>query len=71
MCLIGVPNLKEIDSWEGCFWLAQSYFCKMSCEEEEEEIGEENRAIFRNTYLANYWTDFFQIWYVGSRIWRA
>ena len=42
------------------------------CEEdEEEEKGEENGAIFRNTYLANYWADFFQIWYVGSRIWRA
>ena len=38
---------------------------------EEEEKGEENRAIFRNTYLVNYWAYFFQIWYVGSRIWRA
>ena len=32
---------------------------------EEEEKGEENKEIFRNTYLANYWMDFFQIWYVG------
>ena len=23
-----MPNLKEIDPWEGCLWLAQSYFCK-------------------------------------------
>ena len=50
-----MPNLKEIDLQEGCLWLAQSYFCKW-CEEEEEK-GEENRAIFRNTYLANYWTE--------------
>ena len=27
-CLICVPNLKVIDPWEGCFWLAQSYFYK-------------------------------------------
>ena len=27
-------NLKEIDSLEGCLWLAQSYFCKR-CKEEE------------------------------------
>ena len=39
------------------------------CEEEEE--GEENGAVFRNTYLANYWTNFFQIWYVGLHIWKA
>ena len=25
---MGVLNLKEIDPREGCFWLAQSYFCK-------------------------------------------
>ena len=24
-----MANLKEIDAWEGCFWLAQSYHCKM------------------------------------------
>ena len=69
MCLIVVPNLKEIDPWEGCFWLVKVTFVKRY--EEEEEKGEENRAIFRNTYLANYYADFFQIWYVGSRIWRA
>ena len=35
------------------------------------EEDEENRAIFRNIYLANYLADLLQIWYVGSRIWRA
>ena len=28
MCLISVPNLKEIHPGEGCFYLAQSYCCK-------------------------------------------
>ena len=23
------------------------------------------RSVFRNTYLADYWVDFLQIWYVG------
>ena len=68
MCLIGVPNLKEIDPWEGCFGWLKVTFVKR-CEEEEK--GEENGAIFRNTYLANYWVDFFQIWYVESCIWKA
>ena len=63
-CLIGVLNLKEINVREG--WL-KGTFVKW-CEEEK---GKENRAIFRNTYLTNYWADFFQIWYVGLRIWRA
>ena len=38
-------------------WLKVTFlkWCK------EEEKGEENEAIFRNTYLANYWADFFQI----------
>ena len=68
MCLIGVPNLKEIDPREkGVFGWLKVTFVKR-CEEEE---GEENRAIFRSTYLANYWPDLFQIWYVGLRIWRA
>ena len=56
MFLIGVPNLKEIDPWEGCFCLAESYFCKTV---RRRRKGEENRAIFRNTNLANYWADFF------------
>ena len=30
----------------------------------EEEKWEENGAIFRNTYLANYRADLLQIWYV-------
>ena len=49
-------------------WLKVTFV--KQCEEEEEK-GEENGVIFRNTYLANYWADFFQIWYVGSHIWRA
>ena len=35
---------------------------------EEEEKGDENGDIFRNTYLVNYWANFFQIWYVASCI---
>ena len=47
--------------------MPQSYFVKW-CEEEKRE---ENGAIFTSMYLANDWADFFQIWYVESRIWRA
>ena len=31
----------------------------------EEEKYAENGVIIMNTYLVNYWADFFQIWYVG------
>ena len=48
--LIGVPNLKEIDSQEGCFGWLKVTFVKR-CEEEK---GEGNGAILRNTYLENY-----------------
>ena len=41
-----MPNLKEIDSREGCLWLAQSYFCKM-VRRRRRRKGEENGAIFR------------------------
>ena len=47
MCLISVPNLKEIDKGEGCF-LAQRYCVKSV------QRCEENWAIFRSIYLANY-----------------
>ena len=30
----------------------------------KEEKCEDNGTVFRNTYLANYWADFLQIWYV-------
>ena len=59
--------MKEIGPLEGCFGRLKVIFVKR-CEEEK---GEENGAIFRNTYLANYWADFFQIWNVGLCIWRA
>ena len=52
-CLIGVPNLKEIDPWEGCFQSAQNYSVSR-CEEEEEEECEENWPVFGNEYLVNY-----------------
>ena len=52
MCLIGVPNLKEISLLEGCFGWLKVTFVKR-CEEEEK--CEENGAIFMNTYLINYW----------------
>ena len=64
-----MPNLKEIDPREGCFGWLKVTFVKW-CDEEEEK-GEENGVIFKNTYLASYWDEFFQIWYVGSCIWRA
>ena len=44
------------------------------CEEEEEkekEKYEENQTTFENKYLANCWSDFFQIWYVRWCICRA
>ena len=65
--LIGVPNLKEIDSREGGFGWLKVTFVKR-CEEEK---GIENGAILRNTYLANYYDNFFQILYVRLRTWRA
>ena len=46
MCLIGVPNLKEIDPGEGYF-LAQIYCFKLV---RRGRKCKENRAIFRNTY---------------------
>ena len=54
MCLIIVLNLKEIHPEEG--WL--KFIAVNWCEEEK---CEENQAIFRNTYLANYSSDFLQI----------
>ena len=66
MCLISVPNLKEIHLGEGCmFFLVQSY-CFKSVRRRVEEKYEENRAIFRNAYFKNYLADFLQIWYAKS-----
>ena len=48
-------NLKEIDIWEGCVWLAQSYFLKQC---KEGICEEEYQTIFSNTYLVNYWANF-------------
>ena len=56
MCLISVPNLKEIHSREGWLKIIVLNWCK----EEEKE----NQEIFRNIYLTNYLSDFLQIWYV-------
>ena len=53
--LIGVPNVKEINPQEG--WLEVTFV--KQCEEKYKENG----AIFRNTYLTNYWANFLQIWY--------
>ena len=47
MCLISVPNLKEIHLGES--WLKAIVLNR--CEEAEKY--EENRAIFRNLYLTN------------------
>ena len=46
--------LKEIHLKESCFFLTQSYYFK-------KEKCEENWAIFKNAYLANYLSDFLQI----------
>ena len=48
MSFISVPNLKEIEAWEGCDLNIFVILC------EEEEKCEENWAIFRNKYLENY-----------------
>ena len=52
---------------KGVFGWLKVTFVKW-CEEEEKYA--ENGAIIMNTYLVNYWADFFQIWYVGLYIWR-
>ena len=57
MCLISVSNLKESKLREGLLKVIVLNQCK-------EEKCEENWAIFRNTYLANYLSNFLQIWYV-------
>ena len=48
MCLISVPNWKEIHLGEGWLKVIVLNRCK------EEEKCEENQAIFRNIYLAHY-----------------
>ena len=48
MCLISVPNLKEIDERKGGSKLLFLNQCK------EEEKCEENQAIFRNIYIYIY-----------------
>ena len=52
MCLISVPNLKEIHPWLKVTVLNR-------CEEEEK--CEEKWVILRNAYLADYISDFLQI----------
>ena len=64
MCCISVLNLKEIHLGEGCFsWLKVIILNRY-----KEEKYEENRAIFRHTYLKNYLADFLQIWYTKLSI---
>ena len=43
MCLIDVPNLKEIEQQQGYFYVVQKFFKKWR---EEEEKCEENWTIF-------------------------
>ena len=63
MCLISVPNSKEIHPRKRLFfsWLTVTVLNR--CEEEK---CEENWAVLKNAYLANYLSDFLQIWYVQS-----
>ena len=51
MWLIGVRNLKEIDKQKGYLYSTQSCSLKWC---DEEEICEENWAIFKNKYLVKY-----------------
>ena len=44
MCIISVPNLKEIETWEG-------YFMRLKILCKKEEKCEENQEILRNKYL--------------------
>ena len=66
MCLISVPNLKEIHQGKGWLKVIVLDGCK-----EQEEKHEENWAIFRNVYLKTYLAGLLQIWYAKSCIWRA
>ena len=48
MCLIDESNLKEIEPWEGYFYVVQK-----QCEEEEgEEKCEENWPIFESVAIS-------------------
>ena len=53
-----MPNLKEINPQEGCLFGWLKVTCIKQCKKEEK--GEEKGTIFRNTYLAHYWVNFFQ-----------
>ena len=55
MCLIDVPNLKEIKPQEG-YLLCGSKILQKRCEEEEEgeDKCEENWAIFGSVYLVHH-----------------
>ena len=62
MCLICVPNLKEIDPQEVNFsWL--KFIVLNWCKEEKYEENISEMYISKTTQL--------QIWYVKSCIWRA
>ena len=54
MCLIDVQNLKEIQPWEGYFYVHGSKILQQRYEEEGEDKCEENWAIFGSVYLAHY-----------------
>ena len=53
MCLISVPNLKEIHSGEGCFFLAQIIVVNWCNEEENvKKIGQFSEThILQTAYL--------------------
>ena len=57
MCLISMPNSKEIHLEEACMFLAQSYYFKLV----QRRKYKENRAIFRNAYFKKYLANFSQI----------
>ena len=49
MCLIDVPNCKEIEPWEGYFYVVQKFFKSNS----KKKKNEENWAIVGSVYLVH------------------
>ena len=63
MFLISVPNLKEIH-------LREDYCFKLVWRRRRRKMWRK-LAILKNAYLTNYLSEFLQIWYVMSCIWRC
>ena len=68
MCLISVPNLKEIHPGES--WLKVIALNWGKEEEEQDEKCKENWTILRNTYFKKYLANFLKIWHAKLCIWN-